>query len=119
VGVEEVAEAVADARRTADEAGIAHAEFRVGRVEDMLPDLAGADVVVDPPRAGLHPRAAAALAAAPAATLVYVACAPASLGRDRAVLEAGGWRLTDVWPVDLFPQTAHLEMVGRFTREAA
>jgi 23S rRNA (uracil1939-C5)-methyltransferase len=45
-----------------------------------------------------------------------VACNPGSLGRDQPVLEAGGWKLTDVWVVDLFPQTGHVEVVGRFIR---
>ena len=48
--------------------------------------------------------------------LVYVACNPSSLGRDRAILEAGHWRLERCWSVDLFPQTGHLEVVGRFVR---
>lgn len=116
LGIEEVAEAVADARRTAAEAGLDHARFEVGRVEDRPLDLDGADLIVDPPRAGLHPRAAAAIATATARVLVLVACQPATIGRDRAVLEAGGWRLTDLYPVDLFPQTGHLEMVARFDR---
>ena len=75
--------------------------------------------IVDPPRAGLHPVAARAIAALEADVLVYVACHAPSLGRDRAALEAGGWRLTDLWTVDLFPHTGHVEVVARFTRSAA
>jgi 23S rRNA (uracil1939-C5)-methyltransferase len=119
VGIEEVPAAIADARANAAAAGIA-AELHVGRVEDLL-DLIPADaaLVVDPPRAGLHPRVAAALAAAPGRVLVYVACNAASLGRDRALLAAGGWRATDLWTVDLFPQTGHVEAVMRFVRSPA
>ncbi len=90
-----------------------------GTVEDLLPTISldrPLAVVVDPPRAGLHPRAVAHLAGLSADTLVYVACNPASLGRDRAVLEGGGWRMTDLWSVDLFPQTPHVEAIGRFVR---
>ncbi|RME24141.1 MAG: hypothetical protein D6798_11925 [Deltaproteobacteria bacterium] len=90
-----------------------------GPVEAVLPTLdltRPLRVVVDPPRAGLHPKAADFLAGLDADVLVYVACNPASLGRDRAVLEAGGWELTDLWAVDLFPQTRHVEAVGRFRR---
>jgi tRNA/tmRNA/rRNA uracil-C5-methylase (TrmA/RlmC/RlmD family) len=72
--------------------------------------------VVDPPRVGLHPKVAKALAAFDASALVYVACNPGSLGRDGAVLEAGGYRLAELWTVDLFPQTGHVEAVGRFVR---
>lgn len=123
VGIEENAAAITDAHRNVSLNGIAHADFRVGRVEDalaVLEETAGPRaIVVDPPRAGLHPRAAAGLAAAAADVLVYVACHPASLGRDARVLEAGGFALTDVWTVDLFPQTGHVEAVGRFVRAPA
>lgn len=122
-GVEENAHAVADAARNARENGIANAQFRVGRVEDALDILqqveAPRSIVVDPPRAGLHPRAAAALAHAPAEVLVYVACRPSSLGRDAPLLQAGGWVMTDLWTVDLFPHTAHVEAVARFVRVSA
>ncbi len=117
VGIEEVPAAIDDARANALEAGLV-AEFTVGRVEDLLGQIpADAVLVVDPPRAGLHPRVAAALAVQSAPVLVYVACNPAALARDRAVLEAGGWRATDLWTVDLFPQTGHVEAVMRFARD--
>ncbi len=121
LGVEEVASAVDDARENARHNGV-EATYHLGRVEDALALLAddpGAAVVVDPPRAGLHPKVAARLAELRARVLVYVACNPASLGRDRALLEAGGWRLTALWVVDLFPQTGHVEVVARFSREPA
>lgn len=121
VGVEVMPEAVRDARDNAARNrvdGVWHA----GAMEDALAVLPGPQragprhLVVDPPRAGLHPRVAGALATVDADTLVYVACRPASLGRDRVVLEAGGWRATDLWTVDLFPQTGHVEAVMRFVR---
>ncbi len=118
VGVEEVEDAVAHAREHAAANGV-DASYHAGRMEALLPvllDDTEAAVVVDPPRAGLHPSVAARLGALQARVLVYVACNAASLGRDRAILEAGGWRLTDLWTVDLFPQTGHVEAVGRFTR---
>jgi 23S rRNA (uracil1939-C5)-methyltransferase len=88
-------------------------------VEELLDGLsliAPVALVVDPPRSGLHPKAASALASMQAEVLVYVACNPASLGRDRAILEAGGWTLDALWTVDLFPQTRHVEAVARFIR---
>lgn len=120
VGIEEVAPAVADAEENAARNGVSNATYTASKVEDALKSLEGIgsprSLVVDPPRAGLHPKVAKALAAADAEVLVYVACHPASLGRDRAFLEEGGWTLTDLWTVDLFPQTGHIEAVARFTK---
>ena len=123
LGIEENADAVADATRNAAANGVAHARFVAAKVEDALAEVSavrGRDgrlaIVVDPPRAGLHPKVAAALAPTVADVLVYVACNPASLGRDAVVIEAGGWRLVDLEIVDLFPQTGHVEAVGRFVR---
>lgn len=118
VGIEEVADAVADAESNAAANGI-EATFTAARVEDALSAITSGDdvhVVVDPPRAGLHPSVARRLAATDVPVLVYVACNPASLGRDATTLREGGFRATDVWPVDLFPQTGHLELVARFVR---
>ena len=115
-GIEEVASAVEDARANAARNGV-QGTWTTSRVEDALDTLPeGARLVVDPPRAGLHPKVARRLARTAGDRLVYVACNPASLGRDGAVLAEGGWRLTDVWSVDLFPQTGHVELVGRFER---
>ena len=87
------------------------------RALELLPArLHGAALVVDPPRAGLHPKVARALAGVGGDSLVYVACKPGSLGRDAALLAEGGWRLAELWPVDLFPQTGHMEVVGRLVR---
>ena len=117
VGVEVVPEAVEHARENAARNGVT-ATFTAGKMEDALHILGAAapprSIVVDPPRAGLHPKVAASLATVPGDVLVYVACQPASLGRDRAILEAGHWRMTDLWLVDLFPHTGHMEAVARF-----
>ena len=120
IGIEENPEAVADARANAARNQVQESTWEVGRVEDALEVLRGLEgrrsLVVDPPRPGLHPSVAEHLARARADVLVYVACNPASLGRDGAILHEGGWRLTDLWAVDLFPQTGHVELVGRFIR---
>lgn len=119
LGIEEVEQAVADARVNAARAGVV-GRWQAGRVEHLLevlePELEGASIVVDPPRVGLHPKVSRRLATVRSGRLVYVACKPASLGRDAAILEAGGWRLSDLWTVDLFPQTGHVEQVARFVR---
>ncbi|MFT6233703.1 MAG: 23S rRNA (uracil1939-C5)-methyltransferase [Myxococcota bacterium] len=118
IGIEEREDAVEDARRNAERSGVT-ATFTAGKVEHHLDSLAvpGAALVVDPPRVGLHPKVAKALATADADELIYVACSPASLGRDAVILQAGHWKLTDLWTVDLFPHTGHIEMVGRFVRQ--
>jgi 23S rRNA (uracil1939-C5)-methyltransferase len=111
-GFERVASAVADARANAAANGIGHARFVEGDVECSL-TAAGAPpadvVVVDPPRAGLHPRVLAELHGSPARRVLYVSCNLASAARDLAVLARGGWRLVRARPVDLFPHTPHLE----------
>jgi 23S rRNA (uracil1939-C5)-methyltransferase len=118
VGVELHEGAIESATANAAANGIA-GEWRAGPVEDVLPELdvpSPRRIVVDPPRVGLHPRAARFLATADADVLVYVACGPKSLARDRPVLAEGGWRMTDLWSVDLFPQTHHGEAIARFVR---
>lgn len=119
VGLEEVASAVEDAKNNALLNKISNASFQCTKVEDALGALDGAQsrhLVVDPPRAGLHPKVSKRLATAEGDVLVYVACKPGSLGRDAVVLQAGNWTLTDIWVVDLFPHTGHVEAVARFIR---
>jgi 23S rRNA (uracil1939-C5)-methyltransferase len=118
IGIDSTVSAIAVAQDNAEAAGV-KSEWHAGTVEAVLPtlNLQGAQhVLVDPPRAGLHPTAAKFLAQLQAQTLVYIACSPASLARDRPLLEAGGWRLDGLWTVDLFPQTPHVEAVARFVR---
>jgi tRNA/tmRNA/rRNA uracil-C5-methylase (TrmA/RlmC/RlmD family) len=70
--------------------------------------------VVDPPRAGLGRKGADRLLAGWPRAIAYVSCDPASFARDAALLVAGGYQLDWVQPVDMFPQTFHVEVVGRF-----
>ena len=118
-GVEIVEDAVEDAKRNAERNGIENSSFLAAPVESVTEGLGGDVLIVDPPRAGLHPKAARYLAGLSAERLVYVACNPRSLGRDRVILEAGGWQMTDLWTIDLFPQTGHVEAVARFERAPA
>ncbi|MBM4442202.1 MAG: 23S rRNA (uracil(1939)-C(5))-methyltransferase RlmD [Candidatus Rokubacteria bacterium] len=120
-GVELVAPAVADATRNARANGIDNCTFLAGEVRDVLPELVRqgvvADVVVaDPPRAGFHPKALATLAAMAPARIVYVSCNPATLARDAGDLVRRGYALEWVQPVDMFPQTPHIEAVARLRR---
>jgi 23S rRNA (uracil1939-C5)-methyltransferase len=76
-------------------------------------------VVLDPPRAGLEPEALDALAALGAPKIVYVSCDLATFARDAKRLAAKGYTLQDVQPVDLFPQTYHIELVSTFLKATA
>ncbi len=117
IEIEASARAAEDARANAVE--FSNVEFHRGKVEEVLPNLkASASIVVaDPPRAGLAPRALAALLAPSPRALAYVSCDPATLARDARRLVDGGYRLVEVQPVDMFPQTYHIESVSWFTRE--
>ena len=120
-GIELAAAAVADAVRNAHANGIDNCTFLAGEVRHVLPALMregvrAAVVVADPPRAGFHPKALAALAALAPARIVYVSCNPATLARDVGDLARQGYRLEWVQPVDMFPQTPHIEAVARLSR---
>lgn len=97
---------------------LSNVEILEGRVEDVLPKLESAiDIaVVDPPRAGLDRAALDALSAKKPRTIAYVSCDPATLARDVARFLEHGYRLDRVQPVDLFPQTHHIECVARLAR---
>ena len=86
-----------------------------GRVEDALASSLPADLVIlNPPRTGLHESVPGEIARRPPARLVYVSCDPATLARDAARL-APSFRLVELQPFDLFPQTGHVETVAVFT----
>jgi len=113
-GVELIPDAVEDARANARLNDIDNADFTVGRAEVVLPawraEGIDADViVVDPPRKGCDAALLDTLIAMRPERIVYVSCNPATLARDLAVLEAGGFRTVEVQPVDMFPHTGHVE----------
>ena len=88
-----------------------------GPVEELIRAELPADLVIlNPPRAGVHAEAAAALAEMPAGRVIYISCNPATLARD---LKRMGdvYRLRSVRSFDLFPQTAHVETVVLLTRK--
>jgi 23S rRNA (uracil1939-C5)-methyltransferase len=120
-GIEVSTAAVADAGRNARLNGIDNCTFLTGEVRHVLPALVQegvrAEVVVaDPPRAGFHPKALAALGALAPGRIVYVSCNPATLARDLGDLAGHGYRVDWVQPVDMFPQTPHIEAVARLRR---
>jgi 23S rRNA (uracil1939-C5)-methyltransferase len=120
-GIEVAAAAVADAIRNARANGIDNCTFLAGEVRHVLPDLVrqgvrASVVVADPPRAGFHPKALSALAALAPSRIVYVSCNPSTLARDIGDLLRQGYQLDWVQPVDMFPQTPHIEAVAQLRR---
>ena len=116
IGIEQVAPAIEDAKANATANGVKNAEFICGNVVDVLPRLfsreGGVDaIVLDPPRKGCEEAALEAIAKSTAKRVVYVSCNPATLARDCKYLAAHGFTLSAVRPVDMFPQTCHVESV--------
>lgn len=117
-GVEVVSDAINDAKKNADLNGNTNVEFSVGEAETVIPNWAEegihADViVVDPPRKGCDAALLKTIIEMKPKRVVYVSCNPATLARDLGILEAGGYQTLEVQPVDMFPQTAHVECVSQ------
>ncbi|PIP65714.1 23S rRNA (uracil(1939)-C(5))-methyltransferase RlmD [Candidatus Peregrinibacteria bacterium CG10_big_fil_rev_8_21_14_0_10_49_16] len=119
VGVESHPSAVEDALKSSGKNRIGNISFYKGRVEKLLQDqlkpggkYAFDVIVVDPPRAGLHPQAREALVAHAPSRIVYVSCNAATFSRDLGEFLKAGYELRTVQPVDMFPHTAHIEMVS-------
>lgn len=121
VAIELVPEAVEDSRGNAERNGITNHTALAGDVRVVLrenrgqlpePDVA----IVDPPRAGLSGGACRRILELAPKTLVYVSCQPATFADNARRFVDGGYRLEWVQPVDMFPQTPHIEAVARFTR---
>ena len=122
VAVDASREAVSAARDNAASAGLPNARFMCRDVVQALPgllqELPWDSVLLDPPRTGLPPAAIQAIAGADVRRVVYVSCDPATMARDlRLMLLGGGMSLRSVRPLDLFPQTHHVECVARLERE--
>ncbi|HEX5043036.1 MAG TPA: 23S rRNA (uracil(1939)-C(5))-methyltransferase RlmD [Candidatus Polarisedimenticolaceae bacterium] len=114
-------DAVAAGMRAATEAGLP-ARFVRGDVLRSLRERGGTPVdlvLADPPRTGLGPGVAAEVAALAPARIVLVSCDPATLARDLGALHARGYAVQRVVPVDLFPQTPHVEAVSTLARQPA
>jgi 23S rRNA (uracil1939-C5)-methyltransferase len=121
VGVELVPDAVLMARENAALNGIANAAFFNEPVKEFLhrnaSGLGAFDVVViDPPRAGLHPKALKRVIALSAGKLLYFSCNPATFARDARELLEAGYAVSGVRPVDMFPHTRHIELTALFAR---
>lgn len=118
IGIEYVPEAIEDARENARRNGISNCDFFAGDMKDILTDGFIEDhgrpdvIILDPPRAGIHPDVAKVILNAAPKRIVYVSCNPASQARDLAALSVK-YKVTAVQPVDMFPHTQHVENVCR------
>lgn len=121
-GIEIVPQAIENAIENAAANGIDNAEFICGEAEKILPQLVNKEgirpdvILLDPPRKGCEPEVLEAIAATEVKRVVYVSCNPATLARDCKLLAEQGYELEFAQPVDMFPQTAHVETVARLTR---
>ena len=123
VGVEYDQLAIAAARKNAASRNITNGEFVAAKVEEVLPELLKkfsaekTAVILDPPRKGCWPETLALLRETKPAQIIYVSCHPATMARDLNILCADGvFELARVQPLDMFPQTQHVECVADLRR---
>ncbi len=114
IAIEESASAIKDAQWNAR--GFDNIEILKGKVEDILPTLSSKidGFVIDPPRAGCQPIVLETLIQHPVTRIVYVSCDPSTLARDLHILchQHPVYHLCSVQPLDMFPQTAHIECIA-------
>jgi len=120
-GLEIVPEAIADAERNAERNGIGNARFLAGSartgVRPLVEQAGRPDVVLlDPPRPGLSQKIVRRVLECEAKRIVYVSCNPTTLAPNAAQLVEAGYTLHRVRPVDMFPQTPHIECVAEFDK---
>jgi 23S rRNA (uracil1939-C5)-methyltransferase len=121
-GVEIVPQAIEDAKINAIENKVDNTEFIVGEAEKIIPELIAKGikaevVVVDPPRKGCEKSLLEAISKMQPKRIVYVSCDPATLARDLGILKELGYETVEIQPVDMFPQTAHVETVVLIERK--
>lgn len=119
VGIESHPSAIADALKSAGKNKISNISFFKGRAEQVLQSQLKPGgkynfdaIVVDPPRAGMHPKALAAILKHDPKKIVYVSCNTATFARDLGECLKAGYELRSVQPVDMFPHTPHIETVA-------
>jgi 23S rRNA (uracil1939-C5)-methyltransferase len=122
IGIEYVPEAIEDARINAANNNITNCDFFAGDMKDILTDAFVEEhgrpdvIILDPPRAGIHPDVAQVILNAAPERMVYVSCNPASQARDLEIL-CRDYEITAVRPVDMFPHTHHVENVVALKRK--
>lgn len=121
-GIEIVEEAIEDAKQNAKINNIKNTEFYQGKAEEIMPKLYRKGlkpnvIVVDPPRKGCDEKLLNTMVKMNPVRIVYVSCNPATLTRDLRFLEDEGYKTCKVQPVDMFPQTSHIECVAEIHRK--
>ncbi len=122
IGVEVVDEAVEDATMNARINGIRNCRFEAGDVAVLLDEMSSEKLPVDvavlnPPRKGCDQNVLERVAALGPKSILYVSCSPQSLARDLDVLNRLGYTCSEIQPVDMFPQTVHVENVARLVKQ--
>ena len=116
IGIESVESSTLAAKLTAHENSIQNVEFVNGKVEKELPKILKREnigaIVFDPPRRGIEEIALKSVIKNKIEKIVYISCNPATFARDVKILTENGYVLKKITPVDMFPQTAHIEVVG-------
>jgi 23S rRNA (uracil1939-C5)-methyltransferase len=120
IGIEVVSSAVDNARENAELNHITNTAFVLGEVQSVLPEMTNYKsidaVILDPPRSGCEKVVFESIAQAGIGKIIYVSCNPASLARDLRILGENGYEILQIQPVDMFPQTSHVETVVLITR---
>ncbi len=120
IGIEVVAEAIADARENAKRNQIGNTKFICGLAEKEIGSVSAFEMaVINPPRKGCEPVFLNALTERSPKRILYISCDPATLSRDAAILNQKGYSLEQVQPFDMFPQTMHVECLSLFSRARA
>ena len=121
-GIENIKPAVEDAARNAERNGAGNADFICADAAEALPELIEKGIrpdviVIDPPRKGCDKAVLNAITGSAVQRVIYVSCDPATLARDVRILVDGGYSIQKVQPIDMFPQTAHVETVVQLVRK--
>ncbi|WP_297487614.1 23S rRNA (uracil(1939)-C(5))-methyltransferase RlmD [uncultured Cetobacterium sp.] len=118
--VEIVESAVKDGKNTAKENGIKNIEFICGDVNKELEILTKDEkidsIILDPPRKGIDEESLLSISKMDIKEIIYISCNPSTFARDIEILAREGYSLEKVKPVDMFPQTSHIEVVGRLVK---
>lgn len=122
IGVEIVDAAIEDAKNNAKANQLSNTDFYCGAAETIVPKLIDAGerpdiIIIDPPRKGSDEKTLSAILAAAPQRIVYVSCNPATLARDARFLIDGGYKMSSATPVDMFPNTEHIECAAKFIKE--
>jgi 23S rRNA (uracil1939-C5)-methyltransferase len=129
IAIEEYEQAVADGRVNMTLNNIDNVEFHCGKVEKLLPEILSSGVngqseeklipevlIVDPPRKGVDPLVLNTIVDMQVKTIIYVSCNPVTLARDLKILAASGYIASEIQPLDMFPQTFHVESIATIRR---